>query len=680
MRASWQGLWVAISLAAVSGGGATWRSAGPPGGIVTSISFGPSGTAYAAVVGGGVYRGDDSGARWSAAGPGLTNLRTFSVAADPTDARVAYAAAFRGTDATGGVFKTTDGGATWTAASAGLTVLDATVLRLDPADSRVLFVGTLSGGIFRSADRAATWHDVGTGIVAGASAIAIEIDGASAVYASVALGGEGAGAVVRSTDGGGSWSHADAGLPASDRVTSIAAAPGEPGVLLAGTIESGVFRSSDGGAHWSPASVGLEPSFRVASLAFDPHDPAIVYAGGDDGAIYRSRDGAATWTRVRNGTSSEAILSIAVTPAAILAGTSDAGILRSADGSTWTSSNAGIRAHAITTLGVDPSDPLRMYAAGALGGVYRTTDGGATWIPVDAGLPEKIFLADFDWASEFVAALAVDPSAPNTVYAGVSQMGPGAEPAGGGLFKSTDGGATWHAAVSGITDGTFPVSIGHLAIDPSHPAKIFAAAEGHGLFRSTDGGATWFPSPGIPFSFINGVAIDPGAPATVLAVTSQGLYRSTDGGDLFGPGSAGFPGSATARAFAFDPEHPARMFAGTFSGKIFGSGDGGATWTPLPADLAPHGIRGLAFVPPGTLFAATEDAGVFESGDLGAHWNAANDGLRTRRAFTMTAVGELLVAGLFGDGVATFDVGLATGRRAVIPVAPPEPVPVAPPR
>ena len=668
---------VSILLAAGTARGGRWTAIGPPGGTVAGVAFAASlpSRAYAAVVGGGIYRSDDSGATWTASGTGLANLRTFSVAVDRTDPDVAYAASFRGTDPDGGVFKTTDGGASWSAVRSGLAIEDTTVVRIDPAASQVLYVGTLSGGIFRSGDGAATWHDVGSGLAAGASVIAIEIDAASHVYASVALGGEGAAAVIKSTDGGATWSHADAGLPTSDRVAAIAAQPGSSTILLAATISSGIFRSADGGASWTSSSGGIAGGFRAASLSFDPADALVVYSGGDGGTIYRSSDAGIHWTVLRTGTSFQVVSALGVSaasPRAILAGTSDRGILRSGDGSVWTPGNIGMRGQTIATLGVDPSDPRRMYAAGVLGGVHRTIDGGAMWTAADGDLPQRIFLSGFDWGSEYVAALAVDPSSPDTVYAGVSQTGPGADPAGGGLFKSTDGGTTWHPAMTGITDGSFPVSIGHLAIDPSHPQRVFAAAEGHGLFRSTDGGASWVASPGIPFAFLNGVAIDPDSPSLVFAVTSQGLYRTADSGDHFALSDAGLAGSATVRAFAFDSSNPQRVFAGTFGGEISVSVDAGAHWAPLASSLAPHGVTGLAFVAPGTLYASTEDAGIFESADLGAHWTAADDGLRVRRVFTMTAVGTRLVAGLFGDGVAILDT-VPPGRRQIIPAVPPTP-------
>ena len=666
--------------------GASWRSIGPPGGIVASLSFSRSNPSvvYAALVGGGVFRSADGGASWRPSNSGLTNLRVFSVAVDPTHPDVAYAAAFRGGYATGGVFKTIDGGTSWAAANDGLSVQETTVVRIDPGATSTVYTGTLSGGIFRSADGAATWHDVGTGIAAGASVIAMEIDSASNVYASVALSGEGPGAILKSANGGGTWSRADSGLPATDRVSAIASPPGAAGALLAGTLANGVFRSTNGGASWAPSSSGLPPETSIASITFDPADASAAFAGSAAGAIYLSNDGGVHWTPLGNGGPQEVVLSLAVTPSgprAILAGTSDAGVLRSAGGAAWTPSNAGIRAHSSVTLATDPSREGRVFAAGALGGISTTGDGGSTWTGIDNGLPERVAVNDFDWASEYAAALAADPSAPATLYAGLSQMGPGAEPAGGGLFKSVDGGATWASAAAGITDGSLPISIGHLAIDPLHPSTIFAAAEGRGLFRSTNSASSWARlAGGLPSNaFLNGVAVNPASPSTVFAITSLGLYRSADSGDHWTLSDAGFADSSRTRALAFDSTSPSRVFAGTFRGEFLTSSDGGLSWTPGSAPATDHGINGLIFVPAtSALYASTEDAGIFRSADLGSHWSALNDGLPTLRVFTLIASsgGSRLYCGLYGGGVAELDVEGVRPRIPISPAPPPAPAPL----
>src|SRR5262249_5908493 len=101
-----------------------------------------------------------------------------------------------------------------------------------------------------------------------------------------------------------------------------------------------------------------------------------------------------------------------------------------------------------------------------------------------------------------VAALAIDPRTPTTLYAGTSVDG---------VFKSTDGGSSWVAANTGLTN----TPIGALAIDPLTPTTLYAGTGG-GVFKSTDGGSSWVAATtGLPNTpFINVLAIDPFTPTT----------------------------------------------------------------------------------------------------------------------------------------------------------------------
>ena len=131
------------------------------------------------------------------------------------------------------------------------------------------------------------------------------------------------------------------------------------------------------------------------------------------------------------------------------------------------------------------SQPQVYYFGATGGGIFKTTDGGATWIPV----------ADGQLANGDVGALAVAESDPNVVYAGMGEacIRGNASP-GDGVYKSTDAGRTWKNV--GLKDTE---QIGRVAVNPKDANIVFVAALGHqfgpneqrGVFRSTDGGATW---------------------------------------------------------------------------------------------------------------------------------------------------------------------------------------------
>src|SRR5579863_3949689 len=138
---------------------------------------------------------------------------------------------------------------------------------------------------------------------------------------------------------------------------------------------------------------------------------------------------------------------------------------------------------ALTVTGV-PGDPTRFYFGAVAGGVWETGDAGRTWKPIFDREP----IAS-------IGAVAVAYSSPNVVYAGAGEADMRTDITyGDGVYKSTDGGATWRHI--GLADTQ---QIGKVAVDPNDPNRVFVAALGHaygpnaqrGVFRSLDGGETW---------------------------------------------------------------------------------------------------------------------------------------------------------------------------------------------
>ena len=130
--------------------------------------------------------------------------------------------------------------------------------------------------------------------------------------------------------------------------------------------------------------------------------------------------------------------------------------------------NIGPEGGEVSTLAIDPGNSNTIYAAIWGGGVFKSTNGGATWTPTNSGL-----------TNGQVDVLAIDPSNSNIVYAGTY----------GGVFKSTNGGSTWTAMNSGLDND----DVTSLAIDPGNPNTVYAAILGYygGVFKSTNGGGSW---------------------------------------------------------------------------------------------------------------------------------------------------------------------------------------------
>ena len=220
-----------------------------------------------------------------------------------------------------------------------------------------------------------------------------------------------------------------------------------------------------------------------------------------------------------------------------------------------------------------PSDARRFYFGSVNGGVWRTDDAGRTWTPI------------FDRVNVgSIGAIAVAPSSPQTIYVGSGEADMRSDIAQGiGMFRSTDGGATWQSI--GLEDTQ---QIGKILVDPVNPNVLLVAALGHpygpnqqrGVFRSTDGGKSWTRT---LFKDSDTGAIDlayePGNPKVVYASLWQtrrppwntyppsngpgsGLYKSLDGGRTWHQLTGhGFPSAPARIGLATSPEKARRLYA-----------------------------------------------------------------------------------------------------------------------
>jgi photosystem II stability/assembly factor-like uncharacterized protein len=200
-----------------------------------------------------------------------------------------------------------------------------------------------------------------------------------------------------------------------------------------------------------------------------------------------------------------------------------------------------------------PTDPNTLYRAmtgaqgGSLTGVFKSTNGGATWTA-----------AGMEGLS--VHTLAVHPNDGNTLYAGVQTWsGPG-----GGIYKTTDGGTTWGRLGFGLPTEINPNQI---VVHPLDPSIVYVGSEGAngGVHKSLDGGATWTH---VLSENVNSVAVDPANLGIVYAATwnSGGFYRSLDGGSTWAPVNEGLPRQHGLEAIAYAPSDPTRLFLGTTGG------------------------------------------------------------------------------------------------------------------
>src|SRR5579884_193445 len=284
-------------------------------------------------------------------------------------------------------------------------------------------------------------------------------------------------------------------------------------VTLTGGLRAQVSPANSGGPtaladlHWR--FVGPYGN-RAAAIAGEAGNPLVVYVGAAAGGIWKTENGGVNWTPVFDHEQVSAVGALAVSesdPRVVWAGTGETfvirpfypmgdGVYRSTDaGRHWTHMGLDSTGH-IGRIVIDPHNPQRVFVC-ALGqmfkaernrGVYRTTDGGATWKHV----------LDVD-ANTGCSDLAIDPSNPNTLFAGmwpllIRPWEVASGGATGGVYVTRDGGDTWHKIVGhGMPAADHPQGKVGVAIAHSDPKRVYALVQDSQptLYRSDDGGNSW---------------------------------------------------------------------------------------------------------------------------------------------------------------------------------------------
>jgi len=290
----------------------------------------------------------------------------------------------------------------------------------------------------------------------------------------------------------------------------------------------------------------------------------------------------------------------------------------------------------VLDLAADTGGGSATVLAATFTGILRSQDGGASWQPVRADLP--------DW---LIQAVAVAQSPVGTVGLAASRLG--------WLYRSTDGGESWEP-VSDTRDVGGPT---RLVASPTfvEDGIVFACTEEDGLFKSTDRGRTWKPA---NFGLLNlnvmALTFSPtfARDETLFCGTEGGgLFRSRNAGRAWRESGAGLPPSAV-QCIAVSPHFDAdgTVFAGTEDRGLYRSTDKGYTWAPA-GDLGPEACFNALYLPPdwqsGAAMLAATDKGLCLSTDGGTHWEAVTGGPDYPYAVTRGPRGYL--SGAYDGGV-----------------------------
>jgi photosystem II stability/assembly factor-like uncharacterized protein len=346
------------------------------------------------------------------------------------------------------------------------------------------------------------------------------------------------------------------------RTRAVAGVPSQPNLFYIGAVNGGVWKSDDYGRTWSPI-FDQEPSQSIGAIAVAPSDHNIIYVASGEGlhrpdlsvgnGIYKSTDAGKTWTHLglRDGQQIPALVVDPRDPNKVFAAVlghpygpnQERGIFRSTDGgNTWQKILYKDENTGGSDIEIDLSNPDVLYASlwearegpwednnqfqGTGGGLFKSTDAGNTWHPLTNGLPKNITQIN----------VAIAPSQPSRLYTSVAttEHGEYGSGAGLGVYRSDDAGETWHVATSDprpamrIGGGDLPV----IRVDPKNPDVVYSVSIV--TLRSTDGGKTWMSIRGAPGGDdYQNLWINPNDPNIILVVSDQGAIVTVNGGQTW---------------------------------------------------------------------------------------------------------------------------------------------------
>jgi photosystem II stability/assembly factor-like uncharacterized protein len=390
--------------------------------------------------------------------------------------------------------------------------------------------------------------------------------------------------------------------PAGGDARAFAAFPGEPKHLLLGTTNSWLYESMDEGGSWHRlAKLGGDGGYVLDSIVVDSADPATIYVGAwknsVDGGLWISHDRGRTWSEA-----------------------------------------AQLKGQPVHALAQAASDPRILYA-GTLEGVFRSSDGGATWAQISPPGSHEI---------HEIESLAVAPSDPDVVYAGTWHL----------PWKTTDGGKTWHNIKQGLIVDSDVFSI---IVDPEHPHTVYLSACS-GIYKSENAGTLFRKIQGIPSEArrTRSLMQDPQKREVVYAGTTEGLYKTVNAGKTF---ERMTDADVVVNAVYVDPGDSNRVLLATDRGGVLESEDGGATFTPSNQGISERKVAAVLVNRdnPELLYVGVVNdkkyGGVFRSGDGGAHWEQLGTGLDGRDVFSLAETKDGRVVAGTGHGIFVLDSG-----------------------
>ncbi|MCP4220571.1 MAG: hypothetical protein GY765_38445, partial [bacterium] len=556
-------------------------------GRINCVAYNPGNTdiIWVGAPAGGLWKSTNGGVTWSTTTDDLANIGVSWIVIDPNNTNIMYLATGDGDGYDTysiGILKSTNGGVTWNTTGLSMGVSSYWAFRkvlMHPSNSAIL-IAVSNAGIYKSTNSGTNWSQIIVGNFRD-----IEVNESTPTVWYAARHGYG---VYKSTDTGDSWGQLSTGLPIS--------APGRVEVEVAQSMPTtvyalyaasgggyyGLYRSTDSGANWGLQSstpnllgwydgtggdaTGGQGSYDL-TLAVNPSDATEVYVGGVN--IWRSTNSGVNWSvnsfwyywytnyahadhhylEFKHGSSTELISG------------NDGGVFRTTDdGATWSDFSNNLAIHQIYRLGVSALDSGTILIGNQDNGTDLLTS--STW--------DRTYSGDG-------MECAINPSTPTTMYCSYVN---------GAIKRSTNGGSNWSAINSGLDAGAW---VTPFQLDPAVPTTIYAGTSY--VNKSTDQGSNWTTISGnLSSNKIRSLAVAPSNSNYIYAAGLYSVYTTRDGGSTsWTTVSGGGVPTNSITYLAVHPTNPNVVYltrGSYYSGsKVFRSTDGGSNWTNISTGL-----------------------------------------------------------------------------------------------
>jgi len=547
-----------------------------------------SADSYAGV---GIFQTVDGGQTWTLlASPETAGIprRIGTIAIDPFDSgHLVIGGVTHDEGDSSAMFSSTDGGKTWVREqfiSANNYWCNCVVFH--PTAQGVIFAtideNGSKNGIWRSQDGGQSWQQLTSGLPATSTmarvSLAIAPSKPDTMYAIAATSTDGVLGVFRSTNRGSTWKSIGGSEFANEGQMNygncIVVHPTNPNWVLCGGVD--LHLTTDGGATWTQAS-HWDADRGTAQYAHADHhalampeaQAGLVY-DANDGGMDTSSDGGKTWANRSNGLAATMFYDIDVAQSdgqQYGGGAQDNGTITTVDG------NPGDFAEVLGGDGgwmvYDPNDASHFYGSYYNFHIFRWKGG------TPAEVTPKGVTKD-EHASVWMVYIVMDPNDSSTVYTASSRV-----------WKTSNDGTAW-TPVSNVLDGATVTAV---EVAMANSKYVYVGTEKGGIFRSTDAGATWsgdISSATLPGMIITRIETNPKNAKTVyVTVGGTGhahVYRSDDAGTTWSDSDGGQLPDAPHFAIASRPDQPNTIFVASSAG-VHQSDDGGTTWENITGNL-----------------------------------------------------------------------------------------------